>query len=267
MNEIKLVVFDIDGTLLASGKHSIEPSAVKAIQDLKAKGIHVLIATGRTIQFIKPHIFEVINSDYYVTINGQCLLDKDLNIIKRHDLDDSDVEHIYQLCLKTNLSMGVKCAKHFVILNRFDLFTSIYLQGEDNQGRLIDDTKDHSYIKTHDKAMGIFIIGEVDLIIDDIKKMTHLSYSRAFIYGLEVFDKKIHKIKGIEEALDLMHISWDNVMVIGDGDNDVSMLKKAKIGVCMGNGTEHAKAASDYITTRIDDDGIKNALRHFKLID
>lgn len=162
--------------------------------------------------------------------------------------------------------MGVKCAEHFAILNGFDLFASIYLQGEDNRGRLIDD-QNQTYFKTHDKAMGIFIIGEVDSIIDEIKQMTHLSYSRAFTHGLEIFDKKVHKIKGIEEALELMDISWDNVMVIGDGDNDVSMLKKAKIGVCMGNGTRHAKDASDYITTSISEDGIKNALRHFKLID
>ena len=44
------------------------------------------------------------------------------------------------------------------------------------------------------------------------------------------------------------------------------MIKHCGIGVCMGNGTDEVKAAADYVTTDIDDDGIYNACKHFNLI-
>ena len=56
MKQIKMVVFDIDGTLLSAGKDKIEESAVNAIHKLKENGIKVLVATGRSMGFIKDHV-------------------------------------------------------------------------------------------------------------------------------------------------------------------------------------------------------------------
>lgn len=62
MKQIKMVVFDIDGTLLSAGKAKIEDSAVEAIHKLKAQGIKVLVATGRSMGFIKDHVKEVLDA-------------------------------------------------------------------------------------------------------------------------------------------------------------------------------------------------------------
>ena len=56
-------------------------------------------------------------------------------------------------------------------------------------------------------------------------------------------------------------------MAFGDGENDIDMLKFAGIGVAMGNSSDIVKAAADYVTDTIDNDGIEKALRHFGLID
>ena len=55
-------------------------------------------------------------------------------------------------------------------------------------------------------------------------------------------------------------------MAFGDGGNDESILRRAGIGVAMGNAGDEARAAADYITTSVDDDGVKNALEHFGVI-
>lgn len=54
-------------------------------------------------------------------------------------------------------------------------------------------------------------------------------------------------------------------MAIGDSGNDLPMLRASDIGVCMGNGTDEAKAAADYVTRPIDQDGLAHALEHFGL--
>ena len=55
-------------------------------------------------------------------------------------------------------------------------------------------------------------------------------------------------------------------MAIGDGGNDLTILKAAGIGVAMGNATDEVKAAADYVTTSVDEDGIKLAMKHFGII-
>ena len=55
-------------------------------------------------------------------------------------------------------------------------------------------------------------------------------------------------------------------MAFGDGGNDTTMILQAGIGVAMGNAIDALKHQADYVTTSVDDDGILNALRHFKVI-
>ena len=59
----------------------------------------------------------------------------------------------------------------------------------------------------------------------------------------------------------------EEIMVFGDGPNDAKMLSWAGIGVAMGNGVDEAKAAADYVTTSVDQDGVKNALLHFGILE
>ena len=62
-------------------------------------------------------------------------------------------------------------------------------------------------------------------------------------------------------------IEINETMAFGDGGNDVAMLKRAGVGVAMGNANESIRAQADYVTTSVDDDGIKNALVHWNVIE
>ena len=55
-------------------------------------------------------------------------------------------------------------------------------------------------------------------------------------------------------------------MAFGDGGNDIPIIEYAGIGVAMGNATPDVKAAADYVTGSVDEDGIISALRHFGVI-
>ncbi len=83
---------------------------------------------------------------------------------------------------------------------------------------------------------------------------------------MDVFRSDINKTKGIEEVLNLVGLKWDNVMVVGDGDNDIEMMKKAALAIAMGNGTAACKDVADYVTGDVDAGGIAQALKHFELI-
>ena len=61
-------------------------------------------------------------------------------------------------------------------------------------------------------------------------------------------------------------IKLEDAMSFGYGGNDISRMRHAAIGVAMGNAKDDVKAAANYITTSVDEDGIKNALTHFGII-
>ena len=75
-----------------------------------------------------------------------------------------------------------------------------------------------------------------------------------------------NKATGMIKACELIGIDLANTYAIGDSENDLDMLQTAHVGIAMGNGTDRAKEAADYVTTDFDKDGIYNALKHFGLI-
>ena len=62
------------------------------------------------------------------------------------------------------------------------------------------------------------------------------------------------------------HFGIDETMAFGDGGNDIPIIRQAGIGVAMGNATDNVKAVADYVTTAVDDEGVKNALIQFGVI-
>lgn len=82
----------------------------------------------------------------------------------------------------------------------------------------------------------------------------------------EFVPKGFHKGSGILKVCELLGADVKDTFAFGDSRNDLEMLETAGVAVAMGNGSEEAKKAADYVTTNLEDDGIWNACRHFGLI-
>lgn len=74
------------------------------------------------------------------------------------------------------------------------------------------------------------------------------------------------KSNGLARMAEFLGLDISETMAFGDGGNDISIIRKAGVGIAMGNAGDNVKAAADYITTSVDDDGIRNALRHYRII-
>ncbi|HSL87368.1 MAG TPA: HAD-IIB family hydrolase, partial [Bacteroidales bacterium] len=83
--------------------------------------------------------------------------------------------------------------------------------------------------------------------------------------NIEIFRKDVSKASGIQALIRKMGITQNEVMAIGDQENDLSMIEFAGLGVAMGNGSEEVKEAADYITETNNNAGVGKAIRKFCL--
>ena len=90
--------------------------------------------------------------------------------------------------------------------------------------------------------------------------------SRWYPAFADVTAKGVDKGEGVKSVAKYCGFSISEVMAFGDGGNDTNMLKVAGIGVAMGNAGDSLKKVADYVTTTVDDDGIRRALEHFHVI-
>lgn len=259
--EKKVLFFDVDSTLYSHKSNSIPKSAIDAIKLARSNGHIIVLATGRSKKLTDLlDIFKYIEFDYFVTINGTLVLDKFDNIIFSLPCNQDAVLNVLKLVDKHNLNL--------CFINKDDYY--LY-KDEDKRSHLgydplhipIPDKKEYIYEDIY--QMNLFC---EDNYVQEFIDLTgqYLSYSKLDNYGYDVYAKDQTKATGIMHLLQHLQIDKKDTFAFGDGHNDKEMIEYCGVGVAMGNAIEKVKMASDYITDDIDNDGIYNAMKHFKLI-
>ena len=132
----------------------------------------------------------------------------------------------------------------------------------------VDPIEAKPYTDSHaDKAffqLTPFINAEEEAII--LPSVPHCVMGRWHPAFVDVTAKGNTKQNGIDQIIRHFGIKLEETMAFGDGGNDISMLRHAGIGVAMGNANDDVKAASNYTTTSVDEDGIANALKYFGIV-
>ena len=269
MSDIKLVICDIDGTLIPSGKDDISDNLKKAFQQLEEKGIHLLVATGRHFKFTQPKLFESLHNEYIITINGSCLNKMNGDIVTYFTIDEDTLWKIVDVCVKYDIGMGLKFKDNIVTYHNHEKFVTNYLPGNvEWQKRITNNCDKKDYHLEHGLPCGIFFIGD-EKVVEELfhGRIDNVIVARSIKDGFDVFLEDVNKSTGVEEYLKLTGLSWDDAIAFGDAGNDVAMLKKAKIGVTFETSKDFVKDACDYITCPCEEDGVYKALQHFGIVD
>lgn len=266
MSFIKCALFDIDGTLINRGQQFINPEVVAAIRTLQAKGIAVVIATGRAYYFILESVRKDLGADFVVTINGGCTLSGDGKVIAQTLMDLDDVNLLVKKSREDGFAIGFKCEDAVYVANDYPRFLKDYLHGFTQSNVLIDYTSHDVFLKDGPKPMGAFAFGDVETLLDLNQQLHETRIVIAHDTAVDIFSTKAGKESALEQVLSSLNTTWEHTIAFGDSANDINMLKKAAIGVAMGNGSDDCKAAADYVTTSVTEDGIVTALKHFDLI-
>lgn len=253
---VKAIFFDIDGTLFSHRTHCIPQSAVKALNELRDRGIKCIAATGRHITELEElGIDHYFRFDAYITLNGQyCYNDQGLIYdlpINPDDvqavIDDTDEKH-YPVIFVERDRMYINIRNDYVKRVQDDISSKV-----PPLGKLSNEEKIYQmiiYLPSH----------------NDYLYLPHCAKNIWHEGAFDLIPKDGGKENGIRRVLEYYHIRTDEIMAFGDAYNDIGMIEMASIGVAMGNGNDEVKKASDFVTTDIDDEGIYHALKELKII-
>ncbi len=256
--KIKAIFFDVDSTLTAGVGLPVVESAIDALKQLQAKGIKVIIASGRMPYGIKA-IEGKITPDYYIGANGQIVTDSKGNVIDMSVIDKETFDSITNYCRERSLGLFWKFSNACYIYSDFDTVESISA----TTSRLYaGENPDKSALPTS----GALISSEEEML-----KIKELYKDKLDVinggYILYDLDKKGKSKKdGLIAVGKQLNISLDEMMAFGDSDNDIDMLKAAGISIAMGNGNDNVKKVASYITDTASNDGIVKALKKFEIL-
>ena len=257
---IQAIFFDIDGTLVSFKTHAIPVSAKTAIHQLREKGIKVFISTGRAFYDIDN--VKDVEFDGLITSNGAYCIDPEGKIIAQYLLSKESLCKIAQCMEESPFPCAFMTNKGNFINYADELVLSVY----------------HLVNIPLPPVQSVMKIMEYDVFqlsafvdLDQEKELltrvlTDCASSRWHPAFADFNAKNCSKSTGMDSFLNFFHIEKEHTMAFGDGGNDIPILKHAAIGVAMGNATDEVKAAADYVTGSVDEDGISNALKYFNLL-
>ena len=254
--------FDIDGTLVSFSTHEIPPSTILALTQAKANGHRVYIATGRPPLIITSLGAIEHRIDGWITINGA------LCFVGSETVSCKEIPHeAAQLVTDDALQKDYGV----IVVGERDVAV------HDPHGEVERVFRQEIAVKNLDKAKPMDEVLQQRIL--QLTPFFSSDYERELMARIpcctsgrwhpaftDITALGADKGEGIVEMARHLGFDLKRTMAFGDGGNDASMIRRAGIGVAMGNALESLKEEADYTTTSVDDQGILNALRHFRLI-
>lgn len=259
-SKIEAVFFDIDGTLLSFKTHEVSASTEEAIAQLQAKGIKVILSTGRSINSI-DHV-KYLDFDGYITFNGGYCVTKQGQVLFKQAIDSKDIKSVLEYAEENPLSFSFMSEQEITIHDVTPEIAGMYAHLNLPVPKLVD-------LKNVDTASILqtnIFLGPEDERDFMNQVMPNSLASRWTPLFADVNPKGQSKKVGIDVFCDYFDIEISKTMAFGDGGNDISMLQHVAIGVAMGNANPEVKEISDYVTDDVDNNGIWNALKYFRVL-
>ena len=225
----KFAAADMDGTLL-NDKNEITPYTIETIRQAAAQGLIFSICTGRPIQGVERYQKQLGIQGPVITYNGAMILDSaDGRVLYRQELKADDA----RLILEAGLN--------------YDTTMCIWSDNKLYGNKLNDRIQEYSQATKVTPFL-----------------MPSICTSKPFY--LEFFNSKVSKAAAIDCIGKLYDFTPAETIAIGDGFNDLSMIRYAALGVAMENAPDGVKESADYITARTNnEDGVAEVLEKFVL--
>lgn len=262
---IKLVVSDVDGTLVRKDK-SLGPQTIAAVGRLRAAGVPFTLISARPVSGVMPLIAALGVDIPLAAINGGILFRPDGGVIEEHRIERAVVEGVFALAEKSPVDRWVFAGGQWYASRG----EGVHVEHEriaSNQAPVIRTGFADLYARA-DKVT--FVSDDRDLLESLAGKASAAFGDRATIgqsqvYYLDVTDTAANKGDGVAALAQMIGVELADTVVLGDMDNDVAMFDRAGLSVAMGQAPDAVKAKADWVSSSNEQDGVAQAIDAFIL--
>lgn len=269
----KLLFIDVDGTLKQE-PHPISNTNKDAIQTALKAGRIITIASGRNRDMILRTVKELnlykYGTSYTVALNGAHIFDN--NTAKTLHAVPISIEMTRFIFEKT-YELGISCALYTEGPAYFNLKdpTFDWHASAGFECRLVD--MKHKMLGMDFEPLKFYIFSEDRDKLEKLKEIAcpvtckELTAEFSSEFSLEFTSVKASKGLGMEFICNLYNLPLSMAIAVGDGENDISMLKMAGLGAAMKNALDNVKAAADIVTKRTClEDGVAEIIKEYLLV-
>jgi Cof subfamily protein (haloacid dehalogenase superfamily) len=262
----KLIAVDLDDSLLGNDL-KISKANKRALFAARDRGVQVTIATGRMLNSALPYIKELQIDIPIITYQGAYIKDtRTGDTLAWKPVPRQYAHRILVECKKQNLHIQFYNESSY-FFEQDNEFSSLYHRMVGIQGAEVEDL---FQLLLQEEPIKL-------LIVDTPSRIERLYEYFREIYGdvlqvlisrpnyLEFTNTEATKGNALALLAQMLNISRDEIVAIGDSYNDISMIKYAGLGIAMGNAPDYVKSYARYVTKGNDENGIAYAIERFVL--
>lgn len=266
--ETRLIAVDLDGTLLRSDR-TLSPATIDAVAAAAARGLEVVIASGRTLSETRHLLAQLPQVRYLVGNTGAFVLDTRTDTYLHFSpVPLPLVQAAWQRLQGQDMLFEVNCGGEIYIpthrlqeVPRFEDACGNHTLHETRRGIDDYDTWLHNLQEPVTKLHLYFPTGAIrDAAQANLSDLEGVDLCTSDPVDLDMTARGVHKGTGVARLAEHLGLQREQVMAIGDSGNDLGMLRYAGTAVVMANGSDEAKALAHRITDTNDNDGVSKVL-------
>ena len=257
----KIVACDMDGTLL-NGEGQLTERTVSTINRCANEGLYVTLCTGRPYVALAPYLEKLDIRIPLITYNGGILADaKTGEALYERGLSKEDTLAVLEVGKKLGISMTV-WARNELFMNRMDEMGKIYKKAVFVEPVMFD--PENPCFTDRNVTKYLWYAPEKDVkelmkVLPGMLPDTVACFTSTPEY-IEIVRKDVNKGDALYALCDCLGIPREESVAVGDGLNDLSMIKAAGLGVAMKNAAEEVTKAAKYVTSSNNEDGVAELL-------
>lgn len=248
MNPIKIIFFDIDGTLIDMRKKTISQKMMETLSRLKERGVILCIATGRSPMSLPQ--FEGLEFDAFLTFNGSYCFNKHGDIF-RNPIPKEDVGRIIRNACAIGRPVSL-ATKERLAANGKDKDLVEYYAFARLEVEVAEDFEEIAREEVYQIMLGC----REEAYPAVMQGVRHARITAWWDRAVDVIPSSGGKGVGVEKVLEYYHLDRSEALAFGDGNNDMEMLQAVGTGVAMGNASEKLKEIADDVCGHVAQEGI-----------
>ena len=258
MKQIKIIFFDIDGTLIDMQKKQISPQTLEMLKMLKENGIRICLATGRSP--VSLLIFDGVEFDAYLTFNGSLCYTVE-EIVFSNPIPSGDVQKLIRNAAALGRPVSV-ATRDRLAANGSDADLADYYAFAHQKLTVAEDFDSASREEVYQVMLGCREADYPAILCGVDGAKIAAWWDRA----VDVIPANGGKGMGIRKILEYYRFDRDEAMAFGDGNNDIEMLEAVGTGVAMENASPRLKAIADDVCGHVAQDGAYHYCKEHGLI-